>query len=438
MGSGVCRVGVQFESGRLDFALPAELAVAAVIPSIVDHAAAHAATRGWQDLPTGWQLSHIDGRPLSPRMSLHGNNVHDGDLLCLSRVEPAAASPRTDDAIARVSMSLSAAPRWTPSATRVATSVSTACCAGLAAYALLCSTSPATTVVSGLLSAVAFAAAVTAQRVYGETLTAITHGVGAAALSALTAYLLVPGDAAPPRIMLAGTVTATAAIVAARGIGAGTAVFAGIGSLGVLAAAAAGVRMAASISVEAAGAVLAAAALGLLVLAPRLAIRIARVPIPRLSDPADPGPVRPYPAHAIVTGLVCGASGAAAAGVFLVARGGGYVGMALATATAIALIARTGVHVDLIQAAALLIGGMACLAALFAGIVARWPGVAHWIAVAAAGAAAASIAWSSRATPSPVARKGIELVEYTALACVIPLACWVCGVFAAVRGLALS
>ena len=36
---------------------------------------------------------------------------------------------------------------------------------------------------------------------------------------------------------------------------------------------------------------------------------------------------------------------------------------------------------------------------------------------------------------SPVLRRAAELVEYAAIAAVIPLACWVCGLYAAMRGL---
>jgi hypothetical protein len=39
---------------------------------------------------------------------------------------------------------------------------------------------------------------------------------------------------------------------------------------------------------------------------------------------------------------------------------------------------------------------------------------------------------------SPVVRRGIEVVDYLALAAVVPLACWVGGLFGFVRGLSLT
>ena len=38
---------------------------------------------------------------------------------------------------------------------------------------------------------------------------------------------------------------------------------------------------------------------------------------------------------------------------------------------------------------------------------------------------------------SPVGRRSVELLEYLALAVVVPLACWICGLYGAARGLNL-
>ncbi len=429
-----CRVGVQFDSGRIDFVLPAALSVAAVIPSIADRVGA-SRQGGWQEPLADWQLARIDGRPLSPRKSLRDNAVSDGDLLWLSRVRPALASPPADDAAAELSSSLDALPRWTPAATRVAVSAGMLCSTALVAYALLRSPSSAATATAGLLAAVALGAAVAVGRVYRETLTAVALASSAVASSAVAAYLLVPGSATAPKFMLAAAGSATVSVIAARWIGRGTAVFSSMGACGFLSAAAACVHVAAPVRVEATGAMLAAAAVALLVLAPRLAIWIGRLPI----RPPGPG-VRGYAhhAHAIVTGLVCGSSTAAALGTFLVLRDGGYAGAAFAAAIGITLVLRTGIHVDLVQAAALLTGGTMCFAAVAVWAVNTWCEHAHWIALAAAGTAAVSTACSSTITPSPLMRRCLELIEYAALASLIPLACWVCGAFVALRGLHLS
>ena len=61
--SDMCRIGVQFESGRLDFVLPADFTVTEVIPPIVDHVAASSGAAGrrrWDEIPSDWQLSRTD------------------------------------------------------------------------------------------------------------------------------------------------------------------------------------------------------------------------------------------------------------------------------------------------------------------------------------------------------------------------------------------
>ena len=40
-------------------------------------------------------------------------------------------------------------------------------------------------------------------------------------------------------------------------------------------------------------------------------------------------------------------------------------------------------------------------------------------------------------TFSPIGRRSVELLEYLALAVIVPLACWICGVYSAARGMNL-
>jgi hypothetical protein len=38
---------------------------------------------------------------------------------------------------------------------------------------------------------------------------------------------------------------------------------------------------------------------------------------------------------------------------------------------------------------------------------------------------------------SPIGRRSVELLEYLALAVVVPLACWICGLYGAARSMNL-
>jgi hypothetical protein len=99
---------------------------------------------------------------------------------------------------------------------------------------------------------------------------------------------------------------------------------------------------------------------------------------------------------------------------------------------------RASTHVDLVQAGALILSGATSIAAAFVWSVDAQPQNAHWVALVAA-AVAAGFSRLSAAAPvnvSPLARRCGELIEYAALAAVIPLSCLLSGVFGAARGLA--
>ena len=56
----------------------------------------------------------------------------------------------------------------------------------------------------------------------------------------------------------------------------------------------------------------------------------------------------------------------------------------------------------------------------------------------AAAAGAAALGCLVGLTMSPIAARAVEVVEYLALAAVLPLACWVGGIYGLARGLSLT
>jgi type VII secretion integral membrane protein EccD len=231
-----------------------------------------------------------------------------------------------------------------------------------------------------------------------------------------------------------------------RWIGSGTTVFAATATFGVAAAAGACPGLAGPVPNGASGSILAATATAALTSATRLALLASRLPVPRLTDPSDRGSDESaysdddvLRAHAIATGLICGSSAAAALGAILAASGATPVGALFAVVVGLAMMLRAGTHVDLIQVGALFLGGATSVGAAFVWSVNALPREAHWIALAAAAVAAGSARLAATASPanvSPLVRRCGELIEYAALAAVVPLACLLSGVFGAVRGLA--
>ena len=443
--SDVRRVAVQIDTGRLDLALPADTPIAAMLPAIVD-IAAMASSAAPPLVPANWQLSRIGGRPLSSRNSLRANGVNDGDLLMLTRVESRVGTPPVDDSGAAICTTLDRAPRWTPLSTRVAAVVVSLCCGGLTVYALLRGTGKEAALTAGAVGVTAFIGAVVCARVYRVTVPACALA-GLAVMCATTAgYLAVPGDPTAPKLMLAASSCATGSILAIRWIGSGLTVFAASATIGLLVAAGACPGLIVPLGTAAAGSILAAIAMVVIALAARLALWASRLPVPRLpdsfggnSDDAAYGADDALRAHALATGLVCGSSAAAAAGAIVATSAATPVGALFSTVVGLAMTLRAGTHVDLIQSGALILGGTTGFAAAFVWSVNAAPQQAHWIALIAAAVAAASARLSATAptaTVSPLIRRCGELIEYAALAAVIPLSCLLSGVFGAVRGMA--
>ncbi|WP_224392188.1 EsaB/YukD family protein [Pseudonocardia sp. ICBG1293] len=87
------RVGVHTPRGRLDVALPADVAVAELVP-MVRELLGRAAT----DTPRAWRFTGPAGGPLPADATLDELGVREGELLHLGPPRPTPAPPVLDDA----------------------------------------------------------------------------------------------------------------------------------------------------------------------------------------------------------------------------------------------------------------------------------------------------------------------------------------------------
>ena len=148
--------------------------------------------------------------------------------------------------------------------------------------------------------------------------------------------------------------------------------------------------------------------------------------------------------HRTLSGLICGASVAASLGAASVALGqlrdpGSTLRDTTFTAViALILLLRVRTHADDIRCIGLAVSAIVAAAAGFAAAAVSAPGQAHVIGALAAAAGTAALGCLLGLTISPIVARAIEVVEYLALAAVVPLACWVGGIFGLVRGLGLT
>jgi type VII secretion integral membrane protein EccD len=453
----VCRVAVQAHAGRVDLTLPVGIPLTQLIPAVVDIIDTQTGTQHGNHRPAApadWQLSRVGDRPLHPRLTLREIGIRDGDFLLLTPAGTVLTRPKHDDVFIAVSTSPGCTV-WTPTAARMVGAITALWLTGLGVAASLHNASgrwaSGDPVIPSVIAGIALTAAVLTRRVYGDALASVTLSVGATTFAAVAGFRAVPGDGAAPRLLLAAAIGTAVSVIAMRSTGCGATPMTAIASFCLLSAAATSGYLTVPMSVSAAGAVLSTASTGLLVLAARLAIWAARLPLPRLYEhgvPAPDGPIasggataKAGHAEAILTGLVCGFSASAALASILLLVDGGVGGAVMASTIAVALLLRSRTHVGRAQTAALLAGGTVCLTALFVRAVLLWPPFAHWTGLVAAVAAATALCLGMTlpaASFSPVVRRSAELTEYLVLAAVAPLACSVCGVFGVVRGLHLT
>lgn len=446
----LCRLTVQAgeDDGLLgvDLALPRNADVGLLMPSVVD-----LVHRDTAPAPARrWRLSRVGGLLLHESMTLDENDVRDGELLLLTAVE-------------------SPPPRWVPHdpchtvarvdgrsrtpALRIIAAAACLCAAGIGGAALAWSgtitRSSEHLIVAALLAAAAAAGAVVTRRTQQDTLPCVALSVTAIAYTAVVGFLAVPDGNSAANGLLAAAASCSMATLLLRLTGCGTACLTTIACCSALAASTAVGCVAWALPVETAGAALAVLSLGVLGLAARLSITVAGLTpaFPAVDDvqpSADVGEMQVALAHHALTGLVTGSSTSAALGSVLVACGsaddaGSRLSVVLFTAVVgLVLLLRARTHSDTPRRITLVVGGVISVTAGFALTVVSIPAHAHWMALLAAAAGASALAWLLDFTVSPLVRRASELLEYLALAAVMPLACWVVGLYGLVRGVSLT
>jgi hypothetical protein len=145
-------------------------------------------------------------------------------------------------------------------------------------------------------------------------------------------------------------------------------------------------------------------------------------------------------AHQTLTGLVTGSAAAAAIGAALVASGipTRPSAVLLTAVVGLVMVLRARTHIDRHRTIALVAAGMAAMAATGVTVVISAPEHAIWVSLAAVGVGIGMLGRGFGATRNVLARRAVDVLEYVALAAVLPLACWVGDLYGLVRGLSLS
>lgn len=438
---GLRRVSVHAGGTAVDVALPAGIPVAALIPAIVDIVrngeVEHRLTAG------RYQLSLPGAAALDATATLAESGIRDGAVLMLAERSAPLPEPRHHDVAEAVSATLvEATHTHSRRAHRLAGGLAAGCLTGVGAAALVRSSvsgnvSSATVGIAAAAGLSAVLAAGVAHRAYGDAAAGLALSLLGTAFAAVAGFLAVPGPPGPPNGLLAAAAALATASTAMRVSGCGAVTLAAISGLALIIAATSLAGMITAAPLRVLGAVAALLSLAALGLAARASIALAG-----LSPQPPPAPdldVRAARADTWCAGLLAAFASSAAAGAILTVLVGAprlsCIAFGALTSAVLLLRARsaTGRRAMAFAACALVV-----TATTFGVTAWRAPGQhAGWVAAATALLAAAAMVLGCGVPQlplSPVLSRGVELLECLALVAMVPLGCWVCGLYGGVAG----
>ncbi len=456
----MCRVTVRAgrpgPSASVDLVLPTQLDLGEVLPDVVDLVGGRREVTN-DDFTERLRLSRLDGSVLDESLTLHENGVRDGDVLLLTAERIQKTAWHSDDLSQHV-VDISASADRDIGWPRAMGAVAFWCSSGIGATTWVWRgpAAPGTRAVFAAIVAVAATiAAIAASRIDTDPVPTMTLGAAAAVFGAVAGFLVVPGGPTPPNFFLAAAICSAVSAVLVHVAPSGTTFFMAITAFSTMAAIVAAVVALWPAPTATVGAVLAATSLAMMNIAAKLSILVAGLSprIPSAVDAIDDeesvaatvGALRAARGHQTVTGLLAGFSLSAALGVALIIadRHTENVGSDLAFTGVVsaALILRAGQQRGAVRSTTVLAAGLISTTAVFTLAFLSAPRHATWVGLIAIALGTGALCltradFGSRL--SPFARRGIEVVDYLALAAVVPLACWVGGLFGFVRGLSLA
>ena len=285
----VCRLTVEAPDGRADLAVPVTTPVSALLPVLLRHTAAGPDTQG-----TPWTLQRLGEDPLDPEATPESAGLRDGDVLHLRPAEAALPALHFDDVSDGVAHTVGSGPgRWRPELTRkLGLALASLALAALAAALLGAGPGPLTAVTTAVIALVLAAGCASAARMHAVPGAILVAGVGAFGFAALAGTTLREGPSGGFAPGTTGILVAAGCVVALAGgllaLGALPLVVPGTVLLTAVAAAVgAGLAETAGLHGFQAASVVAVGLFVLGHLAPRLALRTARLRVPQLPHDAE-------------------------------------------------------------------------------------------------------------------------------------------------------
>jgi type VII secretion integral membrane protein EccD len=419
------------------------------MPSIIDILDNRAVDGSGAPAARRYRLARPGAAALSTSTTLAQHGIRDGEVLVLTESPTPLPAPRCEDVAEAVSATMTSTARQRISRNRQAARLTGAIAAsvltGIGGLTLIRNavTANVTGTTVGVMVSAALVALVcgrVAHRTCGDAFTGLAFGVLATVFAAVAGYLAVPGPPGLPNVVLGAMTSAVTSVLALRLSGCGAAALSAIACVATIIAAAAFVGVTTCAPPHVVGSVSALICLGLLGVAARIAIAVAGLS-PQL-PPAPDMDARAIRAGTWLTGLIAAfACGAAVAAVATALAGPpGPPRVLFGALTGASLLLRA--HRDDGRGGPVLMAcGTMVIATTFGVVATSMLRGGSWTAAMTATLAAAAIYLGFVAPTvslSPPMRRAVDVLECLALVAMVPMTCWVCGLYGTVRGLNLT
>lgn len=461
VGADLCRVTIIAPRTRVDVALPADVPLADLLPTLLRYAG--------EDLPdaglvhSGWVLQRMGETPFDAGRSVTSLGIRDGEILHFRPRQaqlPELAFDDVVDAIATASRDRS--DRWRPGTTRAFSLGVTLGALSLGLLALLLSGPPWTVpaLVSGMLAVAAVVAGTAVSRALADSRAGAVVGYAAVPYAFFAGLVALADERTVARLgaaqILVGCAAALlVAVVAAFGIVDGAQNFLGVAVAACFGALASVLALLFdSLGPAGAAAITVSVLLGLTPLVPMFAFRLARLPLPsvptgsedlRRENEVVPGPRvlrQTRSADQYMTGLVGALGGTAAGCEIFLATGSGWAGPTLCAVVGVALVLRARLFFGRTQRLWLLLPGLLGFALLAFALsfgdhsqAAKLAGVLLPLLVMAAAVLLIGLR-PPDSRPSPYWGRVTDILEMLVVLSIVPLALAVLDLYQKVRGLA--
>jgi type VII secretion integral membrane protein EccD len=458
--SGLARVTIRAPRRRLDLSLPHQVPLAELLPEVLRRAGeTGGGHEGGGPDAVGWILRRGDGASLTGDVALAPQGVRDGDVLYLVPHNLTWPEPGYDDVVEEIAAGARSHGRiWDAAATRVFALVA----AGLlllAGLGLLVGTGSAIAagLAAGAVAVVLLLVGALLSRAGSDALAGTAAAGFALPYTAVAGALLAAGNAgAEGGIGAAGLLVGACAlllgsVVGAVAVGDGLRIFVAGGTVGLFGAV--GALIGLGLSAAGAAAIVVVVLIAGIGLAPLLAVRLGKLPLPVVTAvpellAAERRPDRATMLAAVVradeilAGSLFGIAVATAGCVALLARDGGTAGVVLGGVAAGALLLRSRLFPSLAARLPLLVSGLVGLTVVaWIGLTglggpARLVGAAVAVVMVLVLLGTTATAHRRRPGGSPYLGRMADILDVATVVALAPVACAVLNLYGWVRGLA--